>query len=118
MLADIVLSESLGMQIPWRTEHKRLAKEQVPLGCFGVFVTARRANPLPKAPEDIHGCIGYWNPEYTEERRDVLLEKACEVGYKAFWEDSRREAFPRDILKEPDSLCEIDFLMLPVIPVD
>jgi AMMECR1 domain-containing protein len=118
MLADIVLSESLGMHIPWRTDHKRQAKELVPLRSFGVFVTARRARPLPKHPEDIHGCIGYWSPTYQEESRDLLLEKACEVGYKAFWEDSRREAFSRNILQEPDSFCEIDFLMLPVVPVD
>jgi hypothetical protein len=112
MFADIVLSESLGMRIPWKTEHFRRAKEQVPLQSFGVFVTARRVS------HDIHGCIGYWTHDYREERRDILLEKACEVGYKAFWEDSRRNSFQRDILKEPDAVCEVDFMMLPILPID
>ena len=94
------------------------AKQEVPLQCFGVFVTARRAIPLPRWPEDIHGCIGDWNPEFREESRDLLLEKACEVGYKAVWHDDRRKAFSRNILQEPESILELDFMMLPVIPVD
>jgi hypothetical protein len=117
MLADIVLSKSLDMRIPWKTENFRRAKEEIPLQSFGVFVTARRA-PLPKWPEDIHGCIGYWTPDFHEEHRDVLLEKACEVGYNAVWEDERSKSFPKSILKEPDSALELDFMMLPVIPVD
>lgn len=118
MLVDIVLSKSLDMKIPWRLEHLYEAKQEVPLKCFGVFVTARRANPLPEWPEDIHGCIGHWNNEYQEESRDILLEKACEVGYQAFWQDSRRTHFSRNILQEPDSFCEIDFMMLPVVSVN
>lgn len=118
MLEEIVLSESLDMRIPWGLEHYQKAKQEVPLQCFGVFVTARRANPLPRWPVDIHGCIGYWNSEFREESREVLLEKACEVGYKAFWEDERRDMFSRSILQEPESVCEIDFMMLPLIPID
>lgn len=118
MLVDIVLSESLGMNIPWTHDHMFQAKQDVPLRSFGVFVTARRANPLHKWPYDIHGCIGDWNSGFQEMSRDDLITKACEVGYKAFWQDDRRTYFQQNILQEPESLCEIDFLMLPVIPVD
>lgn len=118
MLADVVLSKSLHLQIPWRFEDTEEARQTIPIHSFGVFVTARRANPIPKWPHDIHGCIGYWNPEYQEESRATLLEKACEVGYKAFWEDDRRHSFSRHVLQEPETRCEIDFMMLPVIPVD
>jgi hypothetical protein len=118
MLVDIVLSESLGMNIPWTHEHRFQAKQEVPLRSFGVFVTARRSQPLQKWPIDIHGCIGDWNADFHEMSRETLVEKACEVGYKAFWKDDRRNYFQQDILKEPNSVCEIDFLMLPVIPVD
>lgn len=117
MLKDIVLSESLGMRIPWGLEQYQKAKQEVPLSCFGVFVTVRRANPLPRWPVDIHGSVGYWNSEFVEESRETLLEKACEVGSKAFWEDERNDMFSRKILQEPASVCEIDFMMLPLIPI-
>ena len=118
MLVDIVLSKSLDMKIPWTYEHFEKAKQEVPLRCFGVFVTARRAIPLQKWPEDIHGCVGYWNPDFQEEPRDFLVEKASEVGYQAVWQDERRLSFQRNIFQEPDSLLELDFMIEPVIPVD
>ena len=117
-MAEIILSESLDLKIPWRPEQYEEARHIVPVGCFGVFVTARRANPLPRWPNDIHGCIGYWNSDYKEESREFVLKKACEVGYQAFWEDERGLEFHRSILQEPDSLCEVDFLMLPVYQVN
>ena len=37
----------------------------LPKNAFGIFSTIRRAHKIQTYPFDIHGCIGYWNNNFT-----------------------------------------------------
>ena len=110
MLSDVILSSSLNLRIPWKVKQLKTVLPEIPKNCFGVFVSAKRG-------KDTHGCIGYWDEKFAELSKTQLLIHACEVGNKAFWEDERRKNFQTNILQEPDSICEIDFMMRPVVPL-
>ena len=49
-------------------EQKIQGKSEIPIQSFGVFVTVKRSEKqrLKKWPEDIHGCIGYWEEHYKK----------------------------------------------------
>ena len=72
----------------------------IPNNCFGVFVTVKRSSIDKEITTDIHGCIGYWNKDFSEMSKENLFEKIQSVGYSAFNTDSRKEQF--DIItKDP-----------------
>ena len=84
---------------------------------FGVFVTIRRANILPSWPKDIHGCIGYWSNNFTLLSNAELYTQLCKVSYDAMYSDDRRKYFS-PIETDPLSVLEIDFMKLPISPLD
>lgn len=90
-----------------------------PTNCFGVFTTLRRAqrSVSRKWPVDIHGCIGQWDPYYREMSRKRLCETAFRVAVDTVWKDERRHHFG-PIETDPESLLEVDFMELPIAPVD
>lgn len=85
----------------------------LPNNAFGVFSTIRRAHKMNSYPEDIHGCIGYWDPYYHILSQTQLHSQLIEVTYDSVWNDNRNEFFP-PIEMEPDSTIEIDFLIDPI----
>lgn len=84
--------------------------------CFGVFATIRRYTKLDKFPEDIHGCIGYWDDDYKSLSSEFIISKLKEVSYDAMYNDDRHSYFP-NIINDPLSLIELDFMMLPIISI-
>lgn len=91
--------------------------KDIPSNCFGVFTTIRRNTRISTWPEDIHGCIGYWNSNYLELSREFLYNKTIAVSYDAFFNDNRRDYFP-EIQNDPLSVIELDFMKLPIYSVD
>ena len=84
--------------------------------CFGIFATIRRHEKLASYPEDIHGCIGYWDDDYKPITGDFIISKLQDVAHDAMYEDDRKSYFP-DITNDPFSMVELDFMMLPIIPI-
>lgn len=84
---------------------------------FGVFTTIKRTQKLKKWPEDIHGCIGYWGPQYNKLNRVELYEHLLRVSYDAVWTDDRRQYF-KPIETDPLSTMEIDFMMNPIYEIN
>ena len=99
---------------------KELLKPNVntlPKNAFGVFTTVRRHQTLPKWPEDIHGCIGHWDSEFNAISPTTLYDKLLQVSHDAMWTDSRRSHFG-PIEQDPQSHLELDFMMLPLSPIN
>ena len=69
--------------------------DPIPLNTFGVFVGVERsdAHKLSKWPENIHGCIGYWDPNYKYLDNKTIIEKIIDVAYDSTWTDDRRKYF-------------------------
>lgn len=89
----------------------------IPKNAFGVFCTIRRSQKLPTYPEDIHGCIGYWSPDYSIVPPKALLQHLIDVGRSAMYKDERRTYFP-PIETDPTAIIEIDFMLLPTISIN
>jgi AMMECR1 domain-containing protein len=85
--------------------------------CFGVFVSIRRSIPLQTYPNDIHGCIGYWSHNYTVLSKTEIVSHLMDVSLSAMYSDKRKDYFP-PINTDPNAIIEIDFMMLPLIPID
>lgn len=83
--------------------------EKIPKNVFGVFVTVRR----PNYSFDIHGCIGYWSEDYSLLDKNTIIEKMYDVGYSAFYLDSRRKHFKQDARYDPETVFEITFMLRP-----
>ena len=90
---------------------------QIPKNAFGVFATIRRSIKLPNYPEDIHGCIGYWSPDYKVLSQKEIISHLMDVSHSAMYNDNRRKYFP-PIETDPDTIIEIDFMLEPLIPIN
>jgi hypothetical protein len=89
----------------------------LPKNAFGVFTTVRRHQTLTKWPEDIHGCIGHWDSKFQAIPPTTLYDHLLRVSHDAMWTDSRRSHFG-PIEQDPQSHLELDFMMLPIIPIN
>lgn len=116
MIAQAVAAASLGWTEVPSAERTALAA-RVPPRCFGVFVTVRRSRPLAEWPKDIHGCIGYWDPQFRAQAAELLVAKAFEVGRAATWDDARRLHFP-PLAGDAQAVYEVDWMLLPTARVD
>ena len=83
----------------------------------GVTVKRSPNQTLNSWPGDIHGCIGYWDPNFQEMTSHDLYNKMLEVGYSAMWYDSRHNYFA-PIQSDPHAYIEIQWMLLPIILLD
>jgi hypothetical protein len=98
-------------------DNKNNLIKYLPKNVFGVFSTIRRAGKLKSYPIDIHGCIGYWDPNFNTLNNKILYENLLRVSYDSLWDDNRNKYFP-PIQTDPDSFLEIDFMMNPLYKID
>jgi AMMECR1 domain-containing protein len=113
MLLNTIISSGLRF-------HKRYDErvfDEIPENAFGVFVTVERSIKLKSWPEEIHGCIGNWNNDFSAMTKEELLSNAMDVSYKATWVDQRKDYFP-PIHHDAYARYEIDFMLQPVYKVD
>ena len=96
---------------------EEIPKIPIPVNTFGIFATIRRNKKLDKWPEDIHGCIGYW--ENNVMSPDSIIQHLLDVSLSAMYNDNRRNYFPPlEIEPDPETVIEIDFMLHPLITVD
>jgi len=116
-IADLAVCSGLNLEI--FEEQKIQGKSEIPIQSFGVFVTVKRSEKqrLKKWPEDIHGCIGYWEEHYKKLNKDILLEKVLSLAKQSTWEDSRKEHYDQ-ISLDAYANYDVSFMMKPVIKID
>lgn len=97
-----------------------LRPAQLPPRTFGVFVGLERsaAQRLPTFPYDIHGCIGYWDPDYKPIGAALASQKIREVAYSANWTDGRSRSHRRPFAQDANGLVKVYFMQLPLQEID
>jgi len=88
---------------------------RIPPQTFGFFVTIHRSHPLSKWPQDIHGCIGYW--ENKRMLKKAIIGKIPEIAHSSFFSDNRAQYHSVPLLEDPDAIIEISFMQLPLTPI-
>lgn len=89
----------------------------LPQNAFGIFCTIRRYNTIKTYPQDIHGCIGYWDNNFNSLNRQILYSNLLRVSYDAVWNDNRKTYFP-PIETDPETVMELDFMMNPIYNIN
>jgi len=88
-----------------------------PKNVFGIFSTVRRGKKIKSYPIDIHGCIGYWDPDFHTLSPTTLYDHLLRVSYDSVWADTRNQYFT-PIETEPESVLELDFMLNPIYSIN
>jgi AMMECR1 domain-containing protein len=94
------------------------AFSEIPDKTFGAFVSVKRGRPLSKWPEDIHGCIGYWDPNYNVMNRSNLMKEIQSIARSATYSDDRRAHFKDPIEIDILTKYEVIFMVQPIMKID
>ena len=70
-----VMKKTLGFSDDIKTNFKS------PENTFGVFVSVERNPPLKDWPEEIHGCIGNWNDDFSEMNNEKVIQTTFDVAF-------------------------------------
>jgi len=100
-------------KIPIPDDIKKMIR--IPQQTFGFFITIHRSQSLAEWPEDIHGCIGYWEDKRMS--KAAIIDKIPEIAHSSFFTDSRAQYHPIPLLEDPDATIEISFMQLPLTPI-
>jgi AMMECR1 domain-containing protein len=100
-------------KIPIPEDVKKMIR--IPPQTFGFFITIHRSHPLSKWPEDIHGCIGYWENERMS--KEAIIGKIPGIAQISFFTDNRATYHPVPLIEDPNSIIEISFMQLPLTPI-
>ena len=100
-------------KLPVQEDIKKMIR--IPPQTFGFFITIHRSHPLSKWPEDIHGCIGYWENERMS--KEAIIGKIPGISQNSFFTDSRATYHPIPLTEDPDAIIEISFMQLPLTPI-
>lgn len=116
-ISKIAICKSLNFSLS--SEIIKESIKLVPDNTFGVFTTVRRSefHKLKQWPEDVHGCIGYWDNNYAVMDKNVLIEKMISVAYSATWEDNRKNYFS-NVYEDSYANYEVDFMLKPIYNLD
>ncbi|MEM0353960.1 MAG: AMMECR1 domain-containing protein [Thermoplasmata archaeon] len=92
----------------------------IPDNTFGVFVGVERSeyHRLKSWPENVHGCMGYWDYNYNNLQKDFIMEQINTVSYDATWNDERRKYFPHSIYVDLYAKYKVYFMLNPVKQID
>lgn len=91
-----------------------------PVNTFGIFVTIERSKKhrLRTFPYDVHGCIGYWDPQYRRMSKKDLVHKCQTVAHDAAWTDARGKSFPKRLQTDADATYKVNLMQLPLIRIN
>jgi len=109
----IIYSICSAYKLPVPEDIKKMIR--IPSQTFGFFITIRRSHPLSEWPQDIHGCIGYW--EYKRMSKAAIIGKIPGIAHSSFFTDNRATYHPVLLIEDPDAIIEISFMQLPLTPI-
>ena len=92
----------------------------IPNNVFGIFVGVNRSDQhrLRHWPEQVHGCLGYWDPMYQTMDKQLIVDKIKKLAYESTWEDNRRLHFDHSIYVDLGASYLIYFMLQPVMHVN
>jgi AMMECR1 domain-containing protein len=100
-------------RLPIPEDTKKIIR--IPQQTFGFFITVHRSHPLSEWPQDIHGCIGYWEDKRMS--KAAIIAKIPGIAHSSFFTDSRAQYHPIPLIEDPDARIEISFMQLPLTPI-
>ena len=100
-------------KLPIPEDTKKIIR--IPAQTFGFFITVHRSNPLSEWPQDIHGCIGYWEDKRMS--KAAIIGKIPGIANSSFFTDTRVQYHAVPLIEDPDSIIEISFMQLPLTPI-
>lgn len=92
--------------------------DEIPNKTFGFFVSVKRGRPLSSWPEDIHGCIGHWDPSFDVMNDSDIIKNMKKVAKSATYEDNRRTYFTDPIEIDILTKYEVIFMLQPLMKID
>lgn len=85
---------------------------------FGLFISVERINDkLNKFPEEIHGCIGNFNDDFTKFNNVELFENAISLGYKSAFIDSRKKYF-QSLLFDYNAIFKVSYMIYNIYKIN
>ena len=108
----IKLSENIRKELD-----EQSLKEIPDFSIFGIFTTIIRSQVLDSWPNDIHGCLGYWDDNYREMTKKDILEKLKELVHNTNYKDTRKNYFPKKLQQDSGAEIEISFMLLPRLDI-
>lgn len=101
---------------------KKMLDDSLILSClttnaFGIFTTIRRSNTISVWPQNIHGCLGYWEDNFRALLQKDLYAELLRVSHDAIYADDRRNSFG-PIQTDSNTYVEADFMMRPIYVID
>jgi AMMECR1 domain-containing protein len=112
-IIDLCIKSGL-IKVEFKNEYINNFKQDIPDKTFGVFSTVMRSQRLKKWPEDIHGCIGYWDDDYQNLSHKTIIKKIIQVSNDATHRDSRKNYFKNPIYLDLNSEYELTFMLNPI----
>jgi AMMECR1 domain-containing protein len=100
-------------KLPIPEDTKKIIR--IPQQTFGFFITVHRSQPLSEWPQDIHGCIGYWEDKRMSKVK--IISKIPGIAHSSFFTDSRAQYHVVPLSEDPDARIEISFMQLPLTPI-
>ena len=100
-------------KLPIPEDTKKIIR--IPPQTFGFFITVHRSQPLSEWPQDIHGCIGYWEDKRMS--KAAIISKIPGIAHSSFFTDSRAQYHVVPLSEDPDARIEISFMQLPLTPI-
>lgn len=88
----------------------------LPINAFGIFTTIIRHKKLLKWPNDIHGCMGYWDKNFNILSKIELHNQLLRSSINALWKDNRRSYFA-PIEMDPKSELKMSFMLKPIYKI-
>lgn len=108
-----------GLKFKLKYEDK-IDKELIPDNTFGIFVAVERSpyQKLTSWPEDVHGCIGYWDKNYNDMDKNEIIKYVKKRAYDSTWTDSRRNYFPHSLYTDLYAKYKIYYMLLPIMEIN
>lgn len=117
-LADVCVLHLLHISVaPDRERIRQLLNQNK---VFGVFVTIKRSQKHRRNtyPFDIHGCMGYWDPNKEVMDPDMFLNMLRRRTDDAAYKDDRRSYFSKNLFLDSEATVEVTLMKKPLIAID
>ncbi len=110
------LAITSGLEIPYKINTNITFNWILPKNTFGLFVSVKRSKKN-KYNDNIHGCIGNWNQNYTNINIPKIINILKNVSYSSTNTDYRKDNFD-ELYKDPTAIYEISLMLNPLFTIN